>query len=390
LNPRLFSSLTLRSVSLPNRIVISPMSTYSSENGFANDWHLVNYGKFAQSGAGMVMVETAAVSPDGRGTYGDLGLWSDDHVAPLTRVAAFIRSQGSVPALQIGHSGRKGSMQRPWEGYGIVTDAESARGEPAWQTVAPSAIAAADGWPEPMEMSRRELEEVALAWEAAARRAVRAGFDVLEVHCAHGYLLHEFLSPVANQRTDEYGGDAARRMAYPLEIVKRVRAVWPAEKPLMCRVSSVDGAEGGYDIEDTVAFARELKALGVDVVDCSSGGISGFATVSNRLPRTYGHQVPYAARVRAGAGISTMAVGLIINAQQAEEVLEGEQADLIGVGREALYNPNWAFHARHELGQETYDGWPAPYGWWLAKRARLIKSMDEACVPRPVGHQHVY
>lgn len=381
----LFSAFPLRAVTLPNRVVISPMSQYSAQDGFATDWHLVHYGKFAQSGAGMVMVETAAVEPRGRGTYGDLGLWSDAHVPQLARIAAFIRSQGGIPAIQLGHAGRKGSLQRPWEGYGLLTEAEAACGETPWPTVAPSALAAADGWPRPEALAESELEAIVGAFEAAAGRAAAAGFDVIEIHCAHGYLLHEFLSPMANCRSDAWGGDAERRMAYPLEVIRRVRAALPDGKPLMCRVSAVDGAEGGYGIDDTVAFAAALQAAGVDVVDCSSGGISGFATVANRLPRGYGFQVPYAAAVRKQVGIATMAVGLIVDPHQAEAVVAAADADLIGIGREALYNPNWALHARQALEQHDFEAWPPQYGWWLGKRARLLDAMHEAGVKRPQG-----
>lgn len=372
---RLFSPLKIREVVLPNRVVVSPMSQYSAINGVANDWHTVTYGKFAQGGAGMVMVETAAIEPRGRGTYGDLGLWNDEQVAPLGRIVDFIASQGAVPALQIGHAGRKGSLQRPWEGYGALTDKEKDRGEVPWPTVAPSAIASAPGLAVPSALTFDELHMLLQQWEDAARRALQAGFQVLEVHCAHGYLLHQFLSPLANVRTDAYGGGLQRRMAFPLEVVQRVRDVWPAHLPLMCRVSAVDGMDGGYTLEDTIIFARALRSIGVDVVDCSSGGISGLATAGNRLPRALGYQVPYSEAIRQQADILTMAVGLIIQPDQAESILEKGQADLIAVGREILYNPNWPLHARQTLVAPDFDDWPAPYGWWLQKREAVMSKI---------------
>lgn len=376
MNTRLFSPQPLREVVLPNRIVVSPMSQYSATDGMANDWHTVTYGKFAQGGAGMVMVEAAAITPQGRGTYGDLGLWDDDQVAPLAKIAKFIASQGAVPALQIGHAGRKGSLQRPWEGYGNLTDKEKAKGEVPWPTVAPSAIAA-PGMAVPSALTVEELQAMLLQWQAAARRALQAGFQVLELHCAHGYLLHQFLSPLANTRTDAYGGDFQKRMAFPLEVVRAVRAVWPAHLPLMCRVSAVDGADGGYTLEDTILFARALRDRGVDVIDCSSGGISGLSTAGNRLPRSLGYQVPYAEAIRQQADILTMAVGLIVEPEQAENILEKGQTDLIAVGREILYNPNWPLHARQALGARDFDHWPAPYGWWLQKRQAVLATFAE-------------
>ncbi|VVE89849.1 NADH:flavin oxidoreductase/NADH oxidase [Pandoraea bronchicola] len=379
----LFSPLTLRAVTLPNRVVISPMSQYCARDGIADDWHLVNYGKLAQGGAGMVIVETAAVEPRGRGTYGCLGLWNDAQIAPLARIADFIRAQGAVPALQIGHAGRKGSVQRPWEGYAQLTQRERERGETPWETIAPSATSAGPDWPTPAAMDSATLESVALAFVAATQRAARAGFDVIELHAAHGYLLHEFLSPIANTRDDAWGGDAARRMAWPLEVIRRVRSAWPQSKPLLLRVSSVDGIDGGYSLDDTVAFARAASAVGVDLVDCSSGGISGLATAANRLPRGYGFQVPYASEVRAKADVASMAVGLIVDAHQAERILADGHADLVAIGREALEDPNWALHARRTLEGEAFDAWPAQYGWWLARRARVIDALSEAGHPRP-------
>jgi 2,4-dienoyl-CoA reductase-like NADH-dependent reductase (Old Yellow Enzyme family) len=344
------------------------MSQYSAQNGLANDWHVVHYGKFAQARPGIVMVETTAVEARGRRTYGDLGLWSNDQVEPLSRVATFIKRQGAVAAIQLGHTGRKGSAQLPWKGDGPLAEAEAARGEAPWATLAPSAIPVASGWPEPTAMSRRQLEEVAVAWEAAARRAARAGFDLIEIDCAHGYLLQEFLSPLSNLRSDGYGGDSMRRMAYPLEIVRRVRAVWPSDNPIICCVSAFDGSEGGYGIEHVVEFAQELKAIGVDLVDCSSGGILDVATEANCPSSEFGRQLRCAHRIRKEVAVATMAVGPISDAGQADEILTQQQVDLIGVAREVLYNPNWPLHARERMEAEGSDAWPKQYARWLSDR----------------------
>ncbi|MFM0123703.1 NADH:flavin oxidoreductase/NADH oxidase [Paraburkholderia sp. RL18-101-BIB-B] len=373
---KLFSPLELRGITFPNRIVVTPVKQYSANDGLANDWHMVHYGKQAQAGAGMVMIETTAVEARGRETYGDLGLWSNDQVAPLSRIAMFIKSQGAVPGIRLGHAGRKAALLRPWEGQGPLTETDAARGEAPWKPIAPSALPAAMGWPEPAPMTDAHLEAVAVAWEAAARRAARAGFEVLEVHCGHGYLLQQFLSPVANLRSDTYGGVAGRR-TYPLEIVKRLRAVWPADKPLLCRISVMDGADGGYGIENTIDFARRLKVAGVDLVDCSSGGISGPTSVANRLAHSVSRQVNYAAQVRSDAAIPTMAVGLIVDPLQAEEILENGYADLVGVGREVLRNPTWPLEARGLLEADGFGSWPQQYGWWLEERARSTRAMED-------------
>ncbi len=344
------------------------MRQYSAENGFANDWHLVNYGKFAQAGAGMVVVETAAVEARGRITYGDLGIWSNEHVALLARIASFIREQGAVPAIQLGHAGRMSGMQRPWEGGGALGEAQIARGEAPWQGLAPSAIPFAPEWPVPLTMTNVHLEEVAAAWEAAARRAIRAGFDALELHCASGYLLHEFLSPTTNLRSDAYGGDARRRMTYPLHVVKRVRAVWPPGKPLLCRVPVADDSDGDAGIEESIEFSREIKSLGVDVIACSAGGIRRYPTSSKRS-RSVAAGVSCAAQIRNGAHVSTMAEGSVFDAQLAEDILASAHADLIGIANEAVFNPNWPLHARGALESDGFDEWPRQYGWRLEKQA---------------------
>ncbi|HEX7955099.1 MAG TPA: NADH:flavin oxidoreductase/NADH oxidase, partial [Burkholderiales bacterium] len=348
-HPLLFSPLALRGVTLKNRVVISPMCQYSAKDGYANDWHFVHLGKMATGGAGLVFTEAAAVVPEGRSTYGDLGIWSDAHIAPLRRIADFIKANGSVPAIQLAHAGRKASMQRPWHGNGPINDSDRARGEDAWQIVAPSAIPMDTGWLVPHELSVAEIRAVQARWREAALRSLSAGFEVIEMHSAHGYLGHEFLSPLSNRRTDGYGGDLRGRMRYTLELAEVLRAAWPQDKPLFVRISSVDGIEGGWTLEDTVTLAKELAARGVDVVDCSSGGLLGSATAA-RIKRSPGFQVPFAERVRREAGIKTMAVGLILDGPQAEQILQDDQADLIAIGRQSLYNPNWALHAQVALG----------------------------------------
>ncbi|MCW5882051.1 MAG: NADH:flavin oxidoreductase/NADH oxidase, partial [Anaerolineae bacterium] len=350
-SPLLLSPMKLRGLTLPNRVVISPMCQYSAQEGMANDWHFAHLAQFAIGRAGLVFTEAAAVDRDGRITHGDLGVWSDLHVAPLARITAFIKSQGSVPAIQLAHAGRKASMQRPWHGNGPMDDSDRARGEQPWQVVAPSAVPVGEGWLIPHELTLDEIEQLKRQWRAAARRARDAGFEVAEVHGAHGYLIHEFLSPLSNQRTDAYGGDLEGRTRLAREITEIVRAEWPDDRPVFFRLSSSDGIEGGWAVEDTVQLAHMLKRIGVDVIDCSSGGIAGSATAA-RVKRTLGFQVPFAARVRREAEIATMAVGLILDGPQAEAVLREGHADLIAVGRQALFDPQWALHAAVALRAE--------------------------------------
>ena len=381
--PLLFKPLTLRDIELPNRIVVSPMCQYSAIDGVANDWHLVNYGKFAQGGAGVVFVEATAVEARGRITHGDLGLWNDAQMAGLARIADFIRAQGAVPAIQLGHAGRKGSMQRPWFGNGPLGQADLDRGDRPWPTIAASAQGVDDHWQRPAEMTRADMDAVRDAFVAAARRADVAGFSIAEVHAAHGYLLHSFLSPLSNLRTDDYGGDLAGRTRFPLEVVAAVREVWPKRKPLFLRCSAVDDYEGGWRIEESVVLARAFKKLGVDVVDCSSGGIFDSATgAAKRMPRTprvRGFQVPYAARIRRDAQLATMAVGMILDPRHAEAVLREGQADLVAFAREMLYDPNWPLHAATELGLDpSFERWPKQYGWWLTRREQMLRGQGLA------------
>jgi 2,4-dienoyl-CoA reductase-like NADH-dependent reductase (Old Yellow Enzyme family) len=373
--PLLFSPLKLRGVTLKNRVVISPMCQYSAVDGVANDWHMVHLGQFATGGAGMIFFEAAAVEARGRITHGDLGIWNDEQIAPLEKINDFIKANGSVPAIQIAHAGRKASMQRPWFGNAALNADDTARGDVAWKVVAPSAEPVAPGWLMPHELSVAEIKEIVASWKAATLRSLEAGFDVLEVHGAHGYLLHSFLSPLSNHRTDEYGGSFENRIRLALEIVETVRAAWPEDKPLFFRTSSSDYVEDGWKIEDTVALARELKTRGVDVIDCSSGGIAGSATAAP-IKRYPGFQVPYAEQVKKEAGMLTQAVGIILNGTQAEEILQSGRADLIAIGREALFDPHWAAHAARELGADPqFALWPKQYGWWLNVREKMMAAM---------------
>lgn len=374
----LFEPFSLRGMTLKNRIVVSPMCTYSAAaDGLVTDWHFVHYGRLAMGGAGMVMLEATSIEANGRHCYSDLGVWSDEHIAPLRRVAEFIKAQGAVPALQLQHAGRKASAGRPWHGAKPLGEEDiRLRGEHPWQVYGPSPVPYTEGAPVPIEFSIEDLNDVKKAWVKAAERALAAGFEVIEVHAAHGYLLNQFLSPLANFRTDQYGGDLESRMRWPLEVIEAVRAAWPEDKPLFVRVSAVDGTEtGGWMLEDTVVFARELKALGVDLVDCSSGGIGGGATM-NRLARSAGFQVPFAERVRKEAEIPTIAVGLIMTPELAAEIVDRGQSDLVAIGREVLVDPNWPCAARTHLQAERgYTDWPGATGWWLDKRAQILKSI---------------
>ncbi|MEO8629001.1 MAG: NADH:flavin oxidoreductase/NADH oxidase [Betaproteobacteria bacterium] len=368
--PLLFTPFELRSLTLRNRLVIAPMCQYSATGGLADEWHLVHLGKLAQGGAGLVFTEATAIEETGRITWGDLGLWSDAHIDPLRPITRFIKSQGAVPAIQLAHAGRKASMQRPWHGNGPLDDTDRARGEDVWPIVAPSALPIDDGWLIPHELAIDEIERLKDSFRAVVPRALEAGFQVAEIHGAHGYLIHSFLSPLTNKRTDIYGGSTANRMRFALEIADIVRADWPEHLPVFFRVSAADGVDGGWTLDDTVELAKALKARGIDVVDCSSGGIAGSATAA-RIKRTPGFQVPFAERIRRDADIKTMAVGLILEADQAEQILQQGHADLIAIGRQALFNPNWPVHAHLSLGgDEEFASWPVQYGWWLDKRQK--------------------
>lgn len=369
--PMLFSPLDLRSVRLKNRVVVAPMHQYSAVYGFATDWHLVNAGKFAAGGAGLVMMESTKVERRGCGTIGDLGLWKDEFVAPLRRIVDFIKSHGAVAGIQIGHSGRKAKLQRPWEGSKpLLTNPglDEADWE-AWELVGPSALPASESGPVPRALTTAEVGELVQAWGAAARRANEAGFDVLEIHAAHGYLIHEFLSPHANRRNDQYGGSEENRMRFAVEVVECVRSIWPEHKPLFMRFSVED--DMGWGPAQSVALAQLVQPKGVDVIDCSSGGMTQRSSMESKRAITYGYQVPYAEQIRREADIKTMAVGLIIHADQAESILQKGQADLIALAREILYNPNWPMDAAQKLGVDpTFASIPPQSAYWLARRAQ--------------------
>ena len=348
--PHLFDPLTLRGVTFPNRVFVSPMCEYSCEDGIANDWHLVHLGSRAVGGAGLVMTEATAVAPEGRISPEDLGLWSDAHIEPLARIVRFIRSQGSVAGIQLAHAGRKASTYRPWSGSGAVP--ASAGG---WPVLGPSAEAFAGTFPIPRAMSRDDIAAVTRAFVAAAARAHRAGFEVVEIHAAHGYLLHEFLSPLSNHRTDEYGGSFENRTRIVLETVQAVRAAWPEHLPLFVRISATDWVEEGWDIAQSVALAKLLTPFGVDLIDASSGGNVATATI----PLAPGYQTPFAEQIRRDAGIPTAAVGLITTATQAEHIVSTGQADAVFIARELLRDPYFPLRAARELGQDIT--WPAQY-----------------------------
>jgi 2,4-dienoyl-CoA reductase-like NADH-dependent reductase (Old Yellow Enzyme family) len=348
-NP-LFSSFKLRSVVFPNRIGVSPMCEYSSEDGFANDWHLVHLGARAQGGAGLVMVEASAVTPEGRISIGDLGIWKDEHIEKLAQIVRFIHSQGSRAGIQLAHAGRKASMTVPFGGERLLKPEEG-----QWQTVAPSAIPFSESYSVPKALDEAEVAGVVSAFSAAAKRADAAGFDFVEIHGAHGYLLHEFLSPLANQRTDQYGGSFENRIRLPLEVVDAVRAAWPEHLPLFMRISATDWAEGGWTPDGSVELARKLRGHGVDLVDVSSGGLVPHA----KIPAGPGFQVPFAERVRKEAGVPTAAVGLITEPKQANDIIGNGQADLVLLAREMLRDPYWALHAAEALGETPT--WPVQY-----------------------------
>ena len=347
----LFDELKIRDVRLSNRIAVSPMCQYSCEDGFATDWHLVHLGSRAIGGAALVIAEATAVLPEARISPQDLGIWNEAHIEPLARIAKFIHSQGSVAGIQLAHAGRKASTARPWEGGGKVTPQDG-----GWSDiVAPSAVAFAPNYPMPAAVTAERISAIADAFGKAAQRAFDAGFRVLEIHSAHGYFLHEFLSPLSNHRSDLYGGSFENRTRIVREVVGKVRRFWPERLPLFIRISATDWVEGGWDIEQAVELARSLRSLGVDLVDCSSGG----NVVDAKIPMGPGYQVQFAERIRRDVGILTGAVGMITDPHQADEIVSKGQADMVLLAREMLRDPYWPLHAAAELAKPI--SWPAQY-----------------------------
>lgn len=339
----LFEPLTLRAITLRNRIMVSPMCQYSSTDGFATDWHLVHLGGRAVGGAALVMTEATAVEAQGRISPQDLGIYHDEHIEMLARINAFIKDQGAIPGIQLAHAGRKASTYRPWSGHGELPLAEG-----RWQTVAPSQERFSATYPLPKELTKQEIREITRHFRSAAARALKAGFQVIELHAAHGYLLHEFLSPLSNHRTDEYGGSLRNRMRFLLEIADEVRQVWPDTLPLFVRLSATDWTEGGLTIADSVEIAQTLKGHSVDLIDASSGGNMFTA----KIPVAPGYQVPFAEQIRRDSGIPTAAVGLITEPAQANEIIQRGQADLVTLARELLRDPYWPLHAARTLGYD--------------------------------------
>lgn len=367
--PTLFTPIELRGLCLKNRVVLPPMLTYRADNGHISDWHLAHLGQFAMGGVGLVFMESTKVDPRGCTTPRDPGLWKDEFIPGLQRITALIHAQGAAAGIQLGHSGRKARNSLPWEGRAPLHECAGVdHGEP-WEIIGPSAVAHSPQAAVPRAMALADIQAQIEAWGQAARRAHHAHFDVLEIHGAHGYLLHQFLSSSSNRRSDAYGGPLAQRMRFALEVVEEVRRHWPADKPLFFRISAVD--EDGWTLDDSVVLARALRDRGVDVIDCSSGGMTPQSVVAHAQPQGFGYQVPYAERIRRDAQVPTMAVGLILHSDQAEEILSCGQADLVAIGRELLHNPHWVLDAAIKLGvPDTYAKVPPSYGYWLEKRAR--------------------
>ena len=355
----LFSPLNIKNITLKNRIVISPMCQYSSEEGFASDWHLVHLGSRAVGGAGLIITEATAISPEGRISADDLGIWSDDHVPMLKRITSFIHEQGSIAGIQLAHAGRKASTQSPWKGGKQVREAEG-----GWKTVAPSAIPFHEGDEAPIALLDDDIAKIKDDFRKAAQRALNAGFKVLEIHAAHGYLLHQFLSPLSNKRTDDYGGSFENRSRLLLEVIAEVQKEWPEENPLFVRLSATDWAEGGWTDEESVILSGILKPLGVDLIDCSSGGLAAH----QQIPIFPGYQVEFAESIKQQTSILTAAVGLITEAAHAEEILKDGKADLVFFARQSLRDPYFPLHAATELSDDIK--WPVQYERAAKPRAK--------------------
>lgn len=351
MSSKIFEKLKIRGIEFRSRIWVSPMCQYSSEDGMPNDWHLVHLGSRAVGGAGLVIMEATAVSPEGRISPSDAGIWSDAHAESYRRITAFIKQQGAVAGIQIAHAGRKASTAEPWHGGKVVDE-----GYGGWETVAPSAIAFADDYPMPRAMTKEDIAQATEDFVAAARRAVEAGFEVIEIHAAHGYLFHSFLSPLSNKREDEYGRSLENRMRFPLDVARKVRDAVPANLPVFVRISATDWAEGGWDLAQSVEFCKELKNIGIDLIDVSTGG----NVLDAKIPVAPNYQVPFAAEIRKQVGIATGAVGMITDAKQAEEILQKGEADAVLIAREFLRDPYFPFTAAQDLG-EAIDYVPKQY-----------------------------
>ena len=372
----LFSSFKIKSKSFRNRIVLSPMCQYKAKDGVISDWHFQHYSRFAFSGLGAAFVEATGVSAEGRIGHGCTGIWSDSHVEGLSKVAKIFNEYNCLSGIQLAHAGRKASYLRPWDGASPIT--ENDKVEPAWQTIGPSAIPINNSSPVPKEMTVEDINKVREDFKKAAQRADKAGFDIIEIHGAHGYLLHSFFSPLSNQRNDQYGGSFENRIRFALEIIADIKSVWPDNKPLFYRLSSIDAPGQGANLEDNIKLAKSLKSVGVDVIDCSSGGITGspVLTKSKIIP---GFQVPYSEKIKKDAEISSMAVGAIISADQANEIISNKRADLVAMGRELLADTQWVYKAATYFNLENAkDYLPDSYSFYLSRRDEYL---DRAAKP---------
>ena len=372
----LFSSFKIKSKSFRNRIVLSPMCQYKAKDGVISDWHFQHYSRFAFSGLGAAFVEATGVSPEGRIGHGCTGIWSDSHVEGLSKIVKIFNEYNCLSGIQLAHAGRKASYLRPWDGASPIT--ENDKVEPAWQTIGPSAIPINNSSPVPKEMTVEDINKVREDFKKAAQRADKAGFDIIEIHGAHGYLLHSFFSPLSNQRSDQYGGSFENRIRFALEVITDIKSVWPDNKPLFYRLSSIDAPGQGANLEDNIMLAKSLKSVGVDVIDCSSGGITGspVLTKSKIIP---GFQVPYSEKIKKDAEISSMAVGAIISADQANEIISNKRADLVAMGRELLADTQWVYKAATYFNLENAkDYLPDSYSFYLSRRDEYL---DRAAKP---------
>ena len=380
---KLFSKLKIRGIEFPNRLVLSPLCMYSAKDGIANEWHFSHLSTFARARIGCIFAEATAVREEGKITPYCLGLWNENQKNAFKPIVSFIKKMGSVPAFQLAHAGRKASAKEPWKG-GLPLDKEDEKkGIIAWKTVAPSSIALAEGWQVPKALERKEIDDLVLSYVKSAKLAIEAGFQVLEIHAAHGYLLHSFLSPISNKRNDEYGGTLEGRAKMLKDIAISIRNNISDTVPLFCRISAVDGQKNGWELNDSISLSKILADVGIDVIDCSSGGIAGrprFAAnddgsaLKSNLDRGLGFQVPYADEIKKNSEIKTMAVGVIVDPKQAENILTEEKADLIAMGRELMYNPFWLLHAAQVLGVDPdFNLWPEQYKWGVNRRSKIEK-----------------